>query len=208
MDKNIQATQKRAVQYWFTDGLVELSGGVILLILAIYFVITALIPETTWGTLSLFVTMFLIAYAVRWVMQRIRARTTFPRTGYIAPKRSWENRRLLIICIVFSLALLGLMFYLALYHHGAVEWASALCGGILAFIFGMAGFETWLVRFFYLSAFCLLLGLVLSLGGLGNFWGVAILTISTSLVVFSYGIITRRYYLRHSQKRGEMPDEQ
>ncbi|NTW21011.1 MAG: hypothetical protein HGA42_16060 [Nostocales cyanobacterium W4_Combined_metabat2_030] len=39
MDKDIKATQVRAVQYFFADGLAELSGAAICMLLAVYFLI-------------------------------------------------------------------------------------------------------------------------------------------------------------------------
>jgi hypothetical protein len=62
MEKNIKATQRRAVQYWFADGLAELIGGVMCLLLAIYFIIQQ-------------------------ILQAAQTDATVPRAQYIPPHR-------------------------------------------------------------------------------------------------------------------------
>ena len=208
MEKKLNTSQKRALQYWFVDGLAELTGGVMCIILAIYFGIISLMPDSGWATTILFVIVFGLAFITRWLIQRIRQRYTYPRTGYVAPKSGWEDRRQMIISIVFTLLLLLAMIYLILTRgEGALELTPMIGGVILAFIFSMAGLETKLIRFIYLAIFCLLLGAVLAFSSLSNFWGAAILSLSTSLVLFAYGIITRRAYLRQMPMNVEAPDE-
>ena len=207
MDKNLDSAERRAVQYWFADGLAELSGGVICLVLAIYFTATELIREPKWGNLILFAIACVMAFGVRWLMQRIRLRTTYPRSGYVAPKSGWEDRRLLVVTVCFTLMLLVGMVYLVSRQPTSVEWTTVVGGVIFAFIFGMAGFETRLARFIYLAICCLLLGVVLALSGLGNFWGVAVLALVAGAVLIGFGSVTRAVYLRQTRAILEADDE-
>jgi hypothetical protein len=81
-----------------------------------------------------------------------------------------------------------------------------LCGVIFTFIFAIVGYQTKKAILF-LGAFCLFLGLVLALSGLGDFWGAAVLSLVTSLILFAFGIITRRAYIHQTMTITENADE-
>jgi hypothetical protein len=220
MDKNLKASQQRAVQYWFVDGLAELSGGVLCLLLALYFVAQQALPASPWIFYVLFIVVSTAAFGIRRLMLRIREHTTYPRTGFVAMKSGWEDRKTLAIMIIFALFLLALNLYLVLSGPQSVVWMPALGGLIFAFVFALAGFQTKLGRFYSLAGFqtklgrfyslaaiCLLLGVALSLSGLGDLWGVAVLSFFTSLVMFVFGTIARRAYLRQTKTLTEKANE-
>ncbi len=194
MDKDIKASQVRAVQYFFADGLAELSGSAICILLAVYFFILEILPVSQGGFAIFFLLVFMAAFGIRKLMFWYRERNTYPRTGFVEPKKR-EDRRLLGIEIGFTVILLGFLLYIILQGIQNIAWIPALCGVIFAFIFALAGYRTKLVRFYFLVVFCLLLGVVLALSGIDDFWGAAILCFITGLVLLSFGIVTRATYL-------------
>jgi MFS family permease len=207
MEKNIKATQRRAVQYWFADGLAELIGGAMCLLLAIYFIIQQILQAAQGSFAIIFLIVFVVAFGIRKLMLRFRERSTYLHTGFVEPKKGWGDRRLLGVEVGFTLLLLGVMLYTILRGIQTVEWMPALSGSVLAFIFALAGFKTNLVRFIYLAIFCLLLGVVLALNGLGDLLGAAVLALITGLVLFAFGIITRMAYLHQIKVSVEQADE-
>jgi hypothetical protein len=207
MEKNLKASQQRAIQYWFADGLVELSGGVIGLLLAIYFCVQQILQASQGTFALLFFLVFVAAFGIRKLMLWYRERSTYGRTGFVEPKKGGEDRGLLGAEVGFTLVLLGFMLYTALRGIQTVVWMPAIAGAVLAFIFATAGYRTKLVRFYFLGGFCLLLGGFLALSGLGDLWGSAILSLGTSLVLFAFGIITRLAYLRQTEVTAEQSDE-
>jgi len=207
MEKNLKASQQRAIQYWFADGLVELSGGVIGLLLAIYFCVQQILQASQGLFAIIFLLVFVAAFGVRKLMLGYRERNTYRRTGLIEPKQAGEDRGLLGAEVVFTLLLLGFVLYTILRGIQTVEWMPAIAGVVLAFIFSTAGYRTRLMRFYFLAGFCLFLGGFLAVSGLGDLWGSAILSLGTSLVLFAFGILTRLSYLRQAAVTMEQPDE-
>jgi hypothetical protein len=207
MDKNLKASQQRAVQYWFIDGLVELSSGAICLLLAIYFIVQQILPASQGSFALLFLIVFVAAFGIRKLMLWYRERSTYSHTGFIELKKEWQNRWLLITAIGFSLLLLGLILYTILRGIQTVLWMPILGGAVFAFIFSLAGYRTRLVRFIFLAIFCLLLGVYLALSGIGDLWGTALLSLFTSLALFAFGIVTRMEYMRQVKRAPEQADE-
>jgi hypothetical protein len=207
MEKNLKESQIRAVQYWFADGLAELSGAAICLLLAVYFIILQILPAAQSSFALIFLFVFIAAFGIRKLMFWYRERSTYPRTGFIEPKKGWEDRRLLGFAIGFTVLLLGFMLYTILRGIQTVAWMPVLCGVIFTFIFALAGYRTKLVRFYFLAAFCLILGVFLALSGLGDLWGAALLSFFTGCALFSYGIVTRVTNLHQSTVIAEQADE-
>jgi hypothetical protein len=207
MENNLKASQKRAVQYWFADGLAELSGAVICLILAVYFGLMQIIGSSQGSVALLFLMVFVAAFGIRKVMFWYRERSTYPRTGFVEPKKGWEDRRMLGIAIGFTVLLLAFMLFTILRGIQTMAWMPVLAGIIYAFIFSLAGYRTQLVRFYFLAGFCLLLGVFLAVSGLGDLWGAAILSLCVGLVLCAYGIVTRIAYLNQSRGTEESSDE-
>jgi hypothetical protein len=206
MENNIKASQLHAVQYWFADGLAEISGAVICLLITVYFGLLALIPASQAAFALLFLAVFIAAFGIRKLMFWLRQRSTYPRTGYVEPKKGWENRTMFGIAIAFTVLLMVFMLLMVMRGIQTLILMPAIGGAIYAFVFIQAGYRVKLLRFYFLAGFCFLLGLTLSASGLGDLWGAALLSFVTSLLLFSFGIATRISYLR--QPKLELSDEQ
>ena len=207
MDKGLDAPKIRAIQYWFADGLAELSGAAICLLLAIYFIVLQILPASQGSFPLIFLFMFIAAFGIRKVMFWFRQRSTYPRTGFVELKKGWEDRRLLIVAIGFTILLLGFMLFTILQGLQTVMWMPILGGVIFAFLFALAGYRTKLVRFYFLAGFCLVLGVFLAFSGLGDLWEAALLSLCTGLVLLAFGILTRITYLHQSTVTAEQSDE-
>ena len=206
MDNDIKTSHIRAVQYFFADGLVELGFSAICMLLAVYFFILQILPASQGGFALLFLFVFIAAFGIRKLMFWYRERSTYPRTGFVEPKKR-QDRRLLGIEIGFTIILMGFMLFTILRGIENMAWIPALCGIIFAFIFALAGYRTKLVRFYFLAVFCLALGVLLALSGIGDYWGAAILSFITGLVMLSFGIVTRIIYLHQPIVSMEQTDE-
>lgn len=204
MENRLKESQKRAVQYWFSDGLAELSGGAIGIILALYFIIQKIVPDASFPIIFLF--LFMAAFGIRKLMLQYRERSTYPRTGFIEPKKGMQDRLQLGAAVGFSFILLGFMVYTIWQGIQTLRWMPAIGGVIFAFIFTLAGYRSRLARFYFLGAFCLLLGVILAVSGLGDLWGTALLCFGTSLVLLAFGSIARAAYLRQKTTDLEIPD--
>jgi hypothetical protein len=198
MDNKLKKSGQRATPYWWADGLAELSAGVICLILAGLNSFLSRVPWTPLTSLIFFLVVFGSAYGIRRGMLHIKERSTYPRTGYVAPKSWREDRVGVAVAIVFTVLLMALMLFLVMTGSRSLVWMTAGIGLILGFIFGWAGYQTGLWRLYFLAAFCLVAGFGLSISGFGDFAGAAILLALTSLVLFAFGGLTRWAYLHHT----------
>jgi hypothetical protein len=207
MEKNLKESQKRAVQYWFVDGLAEISGGAICLLLAIYFAVQQFLPASQGSFALIFLIVFVAAFGVRKLMLWFREHSTYRRTGFVELKKGWEDRRFLGIAIGFTVLLLGVNLYTIYRGIQTLVWMPVLGGIIFAFMFALAASRTKLVRFYFLAGFSLLLGVFLALSGLGDLSGAALLSLCTSLVLLAFGVVTRLTYLRQTSVIVEQADE-
>ena len=207
MERKIKASQERALQYWFVDGLMELGAAATCLMLAIFFLALQITPILQAGFAILFLLVFVAAYGLRKLMIRYREHSTYPLTGFVEPQKGWQDRWSLVISIGFSILLLGFMLFTILRGIQTMQWMPAIGGILYAFIFAFTGYRTKLIRFYFLAGFCLALGMLLSLSGMGDFLGAAVLSLSASLILFTLGIITRYAYIRQSSIMVEDNDD-
>ena len=198
VDNDLQASQKRAIQYWFADGPAEFSAAAICLLLAIYSIFHQVVPVAQSSFALIFMVVFLAGIGIRKLMLWVRQKSTYPRTGYVELKHGWEDRKFLGVAIGFTVLLMGLNLFTLLRGIKAMVVMPALGGFMFAFMFALAGVRVKLLRFFFLAAFCQLVGIFLALSGFGELWGAALLCFFTSLVLFTFGVVTRVSYLHQS----------
>jgi hypothetical protein len=196
MRDNFTNVQQRAIQYWFLDGLAEISAGLVGLLLAVLFLLWRTALQTRWGLLIFFMTAFAVSFGLRLAIQKVKEKETYPRTGYVAPLSGTENRRALIIMIVFTVLLLIVNYYLTVHVQMSLLWSSGVSALIFAFVFAWTGYLTALRRFYFLALFSLLIGAVLAILGIGYSSGLAIITGLNGVILLSFGIRARRAYLR------------
>jgi hypothetical protein len=203
MRDNFTNVQKRAIQYWFLDGLAEISVGLVCLLLAVLFEFWWIILQTRWSLFIFFITAFAVSFGLRLAIQKIKEKHTYPRTGYVAPLSGLENKRAVIILIVFTVVLLVVNFYLTVHEQMSWLWSSGVAGLALAFIFAWTGYLTALRRFYFLALFNLFVGAGLVLFGIGLSSGMAILTGSNGVILLFFGIQARRAYSRLNPPHNE-----
>jgi hypothetical protein len=194
MIKNLTTAQQRAIQYWFVDGLAELSAGLVCLVLAVLFLKWQVIFKTRWSLFVFFIAAFAFSFGLRLVIQRIKEHTTYLRTGYVAPLSGLENKRAVVIAIAFTILLLVVNFYLALQGQKDLLWTSGVAGLIFAFIFAWTGYLTALRRFYYLALFSLLVGVGLAFLKIGYLTGAAILFGLIGFILLIFGFRARWAY--------------
>ncbi len=203
MEEKIRSSRARANQYWFVDGLMELGWGIVCLVLAIYFATLQVVTFAQGSFVILFLLIFVIAFGVRWLLVKQRERSTYPRTGYVEPEPGRSGRRSLAVAIGFTILLLAFMALTILRGIQTFAWQPAITAVIIAFIFSLAGYRTNLLRLYFLSGFCLLLGIFLAASGMGEYWGTAILCLVTAVVLLAFGIVTRTAYLHSASAKTE-----
>jgi hypothetical protein len=76
---------RRAASYWFFDGLPEIVDGLCLLINGAILIGLLFISHKWWVFLLLYLMMYPITTMQHRILDFIKARITYPRTGYVSP---------------------------------------------------------------------------------------------------------------------------
>ena len=85
-DETTQIRQ-RVNRYWYSDGIGEMMGGVMFFLLAVYFSLQQYLGDESFigGLLQAGLVLLLIGgvFVGRRVVNTVKARITYPRTGYV-----------------------------------------------------------------------------------------------------------------------------
>lgn len=201
MKNNLDQTMQRARQYWYVDGLNEIFFGVLCLLLGIYFYLENILPQENLLRTFLEGSFVLLivgsAFLVNKLVGAVKARLTYPRTGYVSyPYKSGKYRWLTaLIAILIG----GLIAWLLARAPVSFAWMPVFSGLVFSAVWLYLAYRIGLVRFYLLSAAALLIGLGLSLARIDNIPGLAAFYTLVSLAMFISGGVTLRTYLRQTQ---------
>jgi hypothetical protein len=101
----IQEAQRRSRQYWFEDGFQLLLIGTLFLLFAFFILYprhhsySLVSVVLSFSVLGLY---FLVALRQRQILEWLKARITYPRTGYVSPPYSTEETHLPIVLTPLS----------------------------------------------------------------------------------------------------------
>ncbi len=197
MTHDLERVGRRGLQYWYDDGLVEMAVGCLSVALGLLFLAEAFAPR---GSLPInFVLLVLVAGGIliaNWVVKVLKARITYPRTGFVQyrrPPRSAPRRVLagLLAPAVSILVVLGLTST----APASLAWIPAMQSVLIGLSLLYLGYSVGLGRFYALAAASLALGTGVSAAGLGDALGNGVYFLSMGLLVLVSGGITLRRYL-------------
>lgn len=195
MNKNVTNVQKRAIQYWFVDGLAELAAGLVGLFLGVLFWIWDVVFTWRWSLPVIMAVGLVVSFGLRLIIQRMKERTTYLRTGYAAPLSGLEHKWSTAMVVAFTVILLGLNYYLSVQGAQGLLWSPGVAGLVFAFSFAWTGAITKLRRFYFLALLSLCAGVALAALGLDYFRGVGLLAGIVGLTLLYQGYRVRRAYL-------------
>jgi len=202
MDNNFHDVERRLKRYWYTDGIGELICGGIFLLLGVYFALQQYFGDGSpaGAILQSSLVIFLIA-AIFWgrrLINLLKTRFTYPRTGYVEYHTAEKNTlwRIFTAAIAMAVAMFSVMIAR---KFDAIDSTVALTGVLVSVILLVN--QVWssrVPRFYILSAAALILGIVLSISGLpdgynlGMFYGLMGIAFSIS------GGLTLQRYLKEN----------
>jgi hypothetical protein len=201
MKSQIDRAMRRPWRYWYEDGLAEMGAGAIFVVLGLCFYAQTLpLPQPLLLLVSMFgplIAMIGVGKLADWAVKRLKARLTYPRTGYVAYRRERGGRRWLQRAALGAAtgALVGALAALPALR----EWVPAATGTIIGAAFLYGGYRLELARFYLLAAVSIVIGTLVALSGLGDLWGGAVYfgslglatAISGGLALYNYCRATR-----------------
>ena len=94
----IRHVEQRVRSYWYEDGLAELATGGVFVLLGLFFAVQGYFGEESILTVILQVSLALLiilgAYFVRRIVNSLKTRWTYPRTGYVEYHMDTKGLRL------------------------------------------------------------------------------------------------------------------
>lgn len=195
--QEIEELMQRTRAYWFADGLSEIATGLFFSLLALLFFWEARTPPGSWLWLVFGLGGPLliggIPWATRRLVERVKARYIWPRTGYV----SYQYRRPLLGKKWLFIALIVLVVGLTV---PAVNTWPRLLPLIFALsaaaVFSYLGYYVGLRRFYLLAAWGLLVGAGIVLTSVPRFLGGAIFWLAMGMGCLASGLYALRRYRR------------
>jgi hypothetical protein len=200
MHQVIDQTMQRTKQYWYVDGLNEMSFGGICLVLAVYFFASTFLPAGS--VIAEFLNMFFVLILVgsgllaNRVVNSLKARLTYPRTGFVAYRQATRSHRLVLAGV--ALLTSSLLASMLAASPRSLAWMPTITGLLMGAVWLLMGFRIGLVRFYLLALSSILIGSGVSIAGLENILGLAMYYSLMGLAMFLSGGLTLRSYLRHT----------
>ena len=198
--REMQDLERRVKSYWYEDGIGELAGGGMLVLLGLYFGAQGYFGEASMVTVILSVSMVLLflagAYAVRRLVMTFKNRVTYPRTGFVEyrtdrEQAKWRRYAAAVLAIGFAAALVA--HYRSIRGVDLLVLLTGLMVGLILIV--LRGRASGLGRFYVLGAFAILFGAGLSLTGLPQAYGLALFYGLMGFALMISGGLTLRRYL-------------
>jgi hypothetical protein len=200
MQNNFSDIEQRVKRYWFTDGIAELIGGGMFILLGAYFFMQEFLGQNSMlgGILqaSLVLLMIAGAYASRRLVNALKTRITYPRTGYVeypAYKKEAHSRRVLIVILAAAISALTMAFIRLFQAFDSMVAVTGFIVGVVLVL--LRAKASGLARFYILGAVSTILGFVLSVSGLPNGYSLGLFYGLMGVCFLVSGGLTMQHYL-------------
>jgi hypothetical protein len=171
LQPDIPSIERRVKRYWYTDGIGEIAGGGLFVMVGLYFGLQGYLGEDSLLTTVLQASLVLVivggTFAARWMVNLLKTRLTYPRTGYVEYRRSERNSRSQTILVALIGMGMAVSAVLIAYLLGSPDLVVAMTGIIIGFVLAIVvGRTSGSIRFYLLGMASFFLGLILSFSGM------------------------------------------
>jgi hypothetical protein len=196
MSEPYEEIEQKTRRYWYVDGLAEIFIGLLLVVTGLLVVAPEQLPSGSWLRLIAVAAMVVIIGGGSWLggrlVKSVKARVTYPRTGYVNYRRPSRQRRLRNFLILLPIAALWTAVIL-IFGKGLIAWIPLIDGLVLGAILWYAG--KGLLRFNLMAGLSLLVGGILAYSQIGGLSGQALFDLIMGLCLAVSGTITLIQYL-------------
>ncbi len=199
---NTENTLNRAYAHWLKDGFFEIGGGILLAgvgtLRAIIHFVGAGSVAYYWLSVGLLVFMLGSVWVGKRASRALKARITYPRTGYTAFKpRTYTYKSILAILALFIFAgILGAVVGILATQPNQRNFVPIVMGIVGALAFIIAAQRIGVKRLYYLAAFSIGIGLVIGALGVGVVLGLSLFYLSIGLALIVTGSVALMQFLR------------
>jgi hypothetical protein len=173
MQNNVSDVERRVRRYWYTDGIGELIGGGMFILLGLYFALQEFMGQNSLVSGILQASLVLVMIGGMFISRRLinglKTRLTYPRTGYVEYEvndRAIKSRRIWVALLAFTISALTMVFVRLFQFFDAIVAVTGVAVGLILVF--LRAKSAGLTRFYALGAVAVLLGLGLSVSKLPN----------------------------------------
>jgi hypothetical protein len=215
--------QQRILQYLHIDGTFELTfGGAVLLMGCCFYVISQITLPDSFAANNLLPFTPLIAFVggailIDYLVQRLRAQVTYPRSGYIAYKKPQPLKRSTRLFIWIGIPILTVTLDALLFLNRSKFPAQnqdnlsfvmlGFSGLLFSGLWAIIGWKVALPRFYLIAAISLLASAGLFFNGIGGYLGWALFFGVMGVALLISGGVMLWKYLRSAPLPPESSDE-
>jgi len=211
MKDNFVDVEQRVKRYWFKDGIGELAGGGLFVMLGLFFAGNEWLPSNSLARTLLDSSLILVLisgmFITRWLINLLKTHLTYPRTGYVEyfpSKKNTPSRRTLTAVIAMSVSISMILFGRV---TGSFNWISGFTGLAVGVILIMTQAQSGGRKFYILGVFTIVLGLTLSFSGLSEVYSLGLFYGLTGVAAMLSGGLTLARYLRENPMPVEESNE-
>ena len=209
MENKMMDIEGRVKRYWYSDGIAELASGGLLLILGLYFGVQGYVGSSSLVSAILQSSLVFIMiggfFGVSWVINALKTRFTYPRTGYVEYRVDNQNantRRYVVIAVAFSIAVASMVLIKYIQGLDSMVLVTSVWAGVI--FVSLRGKSSGATRFYALGVLSILLGVGLSMSRLSEEYNLALFYGLVGLaVMISGGLVLRRYLNENPLPVGE-----
>ena len=213
MDNNdVKQVEQRVKRYWYTDGIAELASGGMFILLGVYFAAQGILGEGSLISIILQISLMLVmiggAFGVRWVVNTLKARLTYPRTGYVeyrVNEKEVRVRRYVVAGVAMVIAVVSILLVDHIRNLDSMVLISGLLVGII--FIALRGKSSGLKRFYVLGGLAIALGIILSFSGLSQVYNLGLFYGLLGIVILISGGLVLRHYLAENPPQAETDNE-
>ena len=204
MSEPYKEIEQKARRYWYVDGLAEIFIGLLLAVTGLMVLAMELLPPGSWQRLTLVAGMMVIILGGAWLggrmVKAVKARITYPRTGYVSYRKPSHQKRQRNFLIMIPIAVIWTTV-VVIFGKGLIAWAPLIEGLVLAILLWVAG--NGLLRFYLLAGLSLAVGGILAYLRIGENVGQMTFNSIMGLSLAVSGTLTLIHYLRQTSTQGD-----
>jgi len=203
MQGNLSDVEQRIKRYWYTDGIAELTGGGILILLGLYFALQEFLGQNSIVSVILQSSLVLLmvggAFVSRRLVNALKARLTYPRTGYVeyqVDEGNMRRKQIGVVILAMMVSALSMLFVRLFQSLNAMVAVTGLIVGLILVI--LRARSSGLPRFYVLGVVSVVLGLVLSVSGLPDGYSLGLFYGLMGVSFLLSGGLTLQRYLKEN----------
>ena len=212
MENKLLDVEGRVKRYWYSDGIAEIAVGGMLILLGLYFGAQGYFGEGSRVSTILQVGMILVMlagfFATQWLVNTLKSRLTYPRTGYVEYRVKDEGarqRRYVVMLAALMIAIASMVLINYIRDLDSMVLATGILVGVIFVV--LRGKSSGVARFYYLGGLSIVLGVGLSFDNLSQTYNLGLFYGLLGIVTVTSGVIVLRRYLSENPMPTEDDNE-